>query len=267
MTAIEETDPAEEERGIVVPLDPSAASEIVPTPEATPARVLVVVAHPDDCDFGAAGTIALWTSLGAEVTYCIVTDGSAGAADPSVDLEQLATIRQKEQRAAARAVGVDEVVFLGYKDGLLEPSQEVRRDISQVIRQVRPDRVITQSPERNYERIRASHPDHLAAGEATLRAVYPDARNPYAHPDLLAEGWQPFEVPEVWLMAAPQSGMAVDITETFDKKIAALTEHRSQITDPGSMAGFVREWCEATARAHGLGAGRLAESFQVVDTR
>jgi LmbE family N-acetylglucosaminyl deacetylase len=253
------------------PGDPAAALAALPPDDeaagAVPERVLVVVAHPDDVDFGAAGSVATWVAAGTKVAYCIVTDGSAGTVDPTIDLSRLAEIRQHEQRAAARAVGVDEVVFLGYPDGQLEPTREVRRDLSRVIREVRPDRVLTQSPERNYERIRASHPDHLAAGEATLRAVYPDARNPYAHPELLQAGFEPFEVPEVWLMAAPRSDRAVDITEVFDKKLAALASHRSQIADVEALAVFVRGWAASTAARFGLGADRLAEAFQVVDTR
>jgi LmbE family N-acetylglucosaminyl deacetylase len=201
------------------------------------------------------------------VTYCIVTDGAAGSQDPTVDLASLAAHREREQREAAEEVGAGEVVFLGYPDGMLEPTLPVRRDISRVIRRFRPERVITQSPERNYDRIRASHPDHLAAGEAALRAVYPDSRNPYAHPELLDEGFEPFEVPEVWLMASPQADRVVDITEVFDRKIAALRRHGSQITDPVAIEGFVRSWTATTAQQFGLGDGRLAEAFQVIDTR
>ena len=144
-------------------------------------RILVVTAHPDDVDFGAAGTVATWTEQGIDVTYCIVTDGAAGSADPTIDLAALAEIRQAEQRKAAAEVGVTDLHFLAYPDGALELSMALRRDLSRVIRIVRPERVVAQSPERNWDRIRASHPDHLVAGEATLQAVYPDARNPYAH--------------------------------------------------------------------------------------
>src|SRR5262245_8675844 len=163
-------------------------------------RVLVITAHPDDVDFGAAGAVAVWTSKGIEVTYCIVTDGDAGGFDPSVPRDRIGGIRQAEQRAAADAVGVTDVRFLGYPDGRVEFSLELRRDLSRVIRQVRPQRVVTQAPERNYERIYASHPDHLATGEAALCAVYPDARNPYAHPELADDGYEAWTVPEVWIM-------------------------------------------------------------------
>jgi LmbE family N-acetylglucosaminyl deacetylase len=263
---VEEIGAPEDTGGVVVALDPSAGDEEA-TPEAVPTSALVVVAHPDDADFGAAGTVATWTALGCRVSYCIVTDGAAGSADPLVDLSTLVSTRQREQREAARVVGVEEVEYLGYSDGQLEPTLEVRRDISRVIRKVRPERVVTQSPERDFARIRASHPDHLAAGEATLRAVYPDARNPFAHPELLAAGFEPFEVPEVWLMAAPRPDRVVDITDVFDRKIAALRCHVSQLSDPEGVASFVRQWTSVTAQRFGLGAGRLAEAFQVVDTR
>ena len=145
-------------------------------------RALAVMAHPDDVDFGAAGTIAQLTESGVEVTYCIITDGDAGGFDPAVPRTQIGGIRRAEQTAAAKEVGVDDVRFLGYPDGRLEVSFDLRRDIARVIREVRPQRVFCQSPQRNMVRIPASHPDHLAAGEATLCAIYPDARNPFAFP-------------------------------------------------------------------------------------
>jgi LmbE family N-acetylglucosaminyl deacetylase len=132
---------------------------------------------------------------------------------------------------------------------------------------VRPQRVISQSPERNWDRVRASHPDHLAAGEAALDAVYPDARNPFAHPELLAEGLEPHSVDEVWLMAAPKADRAVDITDSIDRKIAALLCHHTQIDDGDRIAELIRNWGERTAKEQGLAAGRLAEAFRVVDTR
>jgi len=231
-----------------------------------PARVLVVSAHPDDVDFGSAGTVATWTAAGTEVAYCIVTDGAAGAADAEIVLSELPERRQAEQRKAAAEVGVSDVTFLGYADGRLEVTYELRRDLSRVIRQVRPDVVLCQSPERNWERIRASHPDHLAAGEATLQAVYPDARNPYAHPELLAAGYEPHEVGEVWLMASPRADRFVDITSHIERKLAALRCHESQVGNPDELERFVRGWTAATAERAGLGPGRHAEAFQVVDT-
>ena len=157
-------------------------------------RALVISAHPDDVDFGAAGTVATWTDAGVEVAYCIVTDGDAGGFDPSVPRAEIPGIRRAEQTAAAKEVGVTDLAFLGYPDGRLVTSLELRRDLSREIRRVRPERVLCPSPERNWQRIFASHPDHLAAGEASMGAVYPDARNPFAHPELLQEGYEPWSV-------------------------------------------------------------------------
>ena len=229
-------------------------------------KVLVVTAHPDDVDFGSAGSVATWTSEGIDVAYCIITDGAAGSADPDVNLTELADRRQSEQRKAAAEVGVSDVRFLGYPDGRLEVSYDLRRDISRVIRDVRPSRVVCQSPERNWDRIRASHPYHLAAGEATLQAVYPDARNPYAHPDLLSAGLEPHEVGEVWLMASPRADRYVDITAVIERKLAALSCHESQIAEPQRLEEIVRRWTQATAERAGFGADHYAEAFQVVDT-
>ena len=137
------------------------------------ARVLVITAHPDDVDFGAAGTISQWTNAGLEVSYCIVTNGEAGGSDQSVSRTEMAAIRQAEQTAAAKQVGVHDLLFLGYPDGRVEPSVALRRDLARVIRLLRPDRVVCQSPERNYVRMGASHPDHRAAGLGRARCGLP----------------------------------------------------------------------------------------------
>lgn len=226
--------------------------------------ILVVTAHPDDVDFGVAGSVAAWTSAGTSVTYCVVTDGNAGGSDREVSREDMARIRREEQRAAAAEVGVEDVRFLGYPDGRLEASLDLRRDIARVIREVRPDRLVSQSPERSWDRLAASHPDHLAAGEATVCAFYPDSRNPFAHPELLEQGLEPHTVPELWLMAADAPDRAVDVTDTFARKLAALASHKSQISDIAALEERVRSWLGATASAAGLADGRLAEAFKVV---
>jgi LmbE family N-acetylglucosaminyl deacetylase len=231
-------------------------------------RALCVLAHPDDVDFGSSGTVATWTAAGTEVTYCIVTDGDAGGFDDT-PRDQMGPLRQAEQRAAAKAVGVEDVRFLGHPDGRLELTLELRRDISRVIRQVRPQRVLTSSPERWYDRIGASHPDHMTVGESTLRAVYPDARNPFAFPELLAgEGLEAWTVSEVWLGASPRADHAVDVTAVLERKWAALGSHVSQVGHwpEGQMQQFVGGWMTATAERFGLGDGRFAEAFQVVHT-
>src|SRR5690242_8838053 len=136
-------------------------------------RVLVLTAHPDDVDWGSGGTVALWTAAGLQVTYCVVTDGDAGGPPEDAGGRPLAEVRRQEQRAAAAELGVHDVRFLGYPDGRLQPTLELRRELTRVIRQVRPDRVLTHSPDRNYERVAQSHPDHRAVGSAALDAVYP----------------------------------------------------------------------------------------------
>jgi LmbE family N-acetylglucosaminyl deacetylase len=230
-------------------------------------RVLVITAHPDDVDFGAAGTVATWTRAGVDVAYCVITSGDAGGTDLSVSPAALAELRQAEQLAAAKQVGVHEVRFLGYPDGRLEPSLGLRRDLARVIRQVRPDRVLCQSPERLYARVQASHPDHRAAGTAALDAVYPDARNPLAFRELLAdEGLGPWTVREVWLMASPHADHFVDVTDTFAAKLAALRAHESQTGGMEDLEGFLRTWMSRAAAQAGLPADRLAEAFQVLAT-
>jgi LmbE family N-acetylglucosaminyl deacetylase len=230
-------------------------------------RILVVTAHPDDVDFGAAGSVAAWTDRGIEVSYCLVTDGDAGGFDPAVARSEIGGIRRAEQTAAASHVGVTDLEFLGYPDGRVEVSLELRRDISRAIRRVRPQRVVTQSPERNIARIYASHPDHLATGEAALCAVYPDARNPFAHPDLADEGWEAWTVREVWMMAS--SGRAdrfVDITGVADRKVKALLSHESQHQDPDHMEPLIRDWGAAIGKLAELPEGGLAEGFVRVET-
>ncbi|HEX4904502.1 MAG TPA: PIG-L deacetylase family protein [Acidimicrobiales bacterium] len=229
-------------------------------------RALCVMAHPDDVDFGSAGTVAAWVKQGIEVSYCLVTDGDAGGFDPSVPRADIAGIRRAEQTAAANEIGVTDLTFLGYPDGRLEPTLELRRDLSRVIRQKRPDRVICQSPERNYQRIFASHPDHLAAGEATLCAVYPDARNPFTFTELLDEGWEPWTVREVWMGAFTNPNRYVDITDTVELKLAALRRHESQLPDADATMERVRQWVTATAKAAGLPEGSCAEGYLVIET-
>jgi len=225
-------------------------------------RVLVVTAHPDDVDFAAAGTVATFVAAGVEVAYCIATSGEAGGSDATVPRSEMAKVRQAEQRAAAAELGVTDVTFLGHPDGYLQPTIELRRDITRAIRRFRPDRVLTQSPHRSWASVYGDHPDHLAAGEAAACAVYPDARNPFAHPELLEEGLEPHTVAEIWLMGAPTPTVTIDITAAFDRKLAALRRHVSQVGSGEHLEGMLREWNGAQSQAAGLGEGRLAESFR-----
>ncbi len=236
-------------------------------------RVLVVAAHPDDIDFGAAGTIYGWTQAGIEVAYCIVTRGDAGGFDDR-PREQMPIVREAEQRAAAAEVGVKDVCFLdGYSDGAVYVTHELRRDLTREIRRFRPQRVVGPSPLRNWERIAPSHPDHLAVGEALMRAVYPDARNRFAHPELLAvEGLDEWTVPEVWLSGGPNPDYMVDITDIFDVKLKALSAHVSQVSHLGSsgtdsLEDMLLGMLGANAAEAGMTPGRLAEAFTVISTR
>lgn len=230
-------------------------------------RVLVIAAHPDDVDFGAAGTIATLTDAGVAVTYCVVTDGQAGGFDDSIPRDQMASIRRAEQTLAGEKVGVADLIFLGLMDGSVESGLELRGALSRVIREVRPTVVITQSPELNLKRIYASHPDHLAVAQSAIAAVYPDSRNPFAFTDLLAAGLAPWSVDEVWIMGHHQPDVHVDITVAIDRKIAALLCHASQHPDPDRMVERVRAWNAGLAADSGLSEGSYAEGFLVVDTR
>jgi LmbE family N-acetylglucosaminyl deacetylase len=242
--------------------EPSPMPRPQPLPDSEVERALVVVAHPDDADYGAAGTLAAWTDAGIEVTLLLCTRGEQGGFDDT-PREQMPAIREAEQRAASAVVGVHDVRFVqGHSDGWLEPTWGLQREIVRVLREVRPQRVLTQSPERWYDRLQASHPDHLAAGEATVRAVYPASENRFAFPELLEEGLEPWHVGELWLMAHPQMGHPVDITDTFSRKVKALQQHTSQTAHLGDgLETMLRAWAAGNAAAAGLAEGRLAEAF------
>lgn len=235
-------------------------------------RALVVTAHPDDVDFGAAGTIANLTDAGVVVTYCLVTDGQAGGYDQTIPRPKMAEIRREEQTKAAAEVGVTDLVFLGIMDGEVTFDLDLRKAISRVIRQVRPQVVITQSPNLNVTTVYGSHVDHVATGQGTWAAVYPDARNPFAFTDLLDdEGLEPWAADEIWIMfGSGQPGEPVetiDITAQIDRKMRALRCHESQHRDPEGMEQRVREWWGGLAAEAGLPEGSYAERFFVADAR
>lgn len=230
-------------------------------------RVLVVTAHPDDVDFGAAGTVAALTDAGVEVVYCLVTDGQAGGFDHSIPREQMASIRRAEQTKAAHQVGVTDLRFLGYMDGEVEVTMQLRHDISAVIRDVRPQVVITQSPLRNLDSTYGSHPDHTASAEATMCAVYPDARNPFAFTGQPCSELADWSVDEVWITFGLQGDDHVDITSSMERKIAALMCHESQHRDPEAMLARVSEFWAGLATDRGLPEGSYVEPFKVIDTR
>ncbi len=226
-------------------------------------RVLCVFAHPDDVDYDSAATVAAWVEAGIEVSYLLVTRGESGGFD-ATPRDQIPLIREAEQRAAASVLGVKQVEFLdGYRDGSITPSLELRKELTAAIRRWRPDRILTSSPLRRWERIAGpSHPDHLAVGEAVTSAVYPDARNEFAHPDLLERGLAPWVVREMWFSGGPDPDHRVDVTDFFDRKVAALRAHVSQTGHVSNLEEMLRD----RLAAWGGEPGRLAEAFTVIRT-
>jgi LmbE family N-acetylglucosaminyl deacetylase len=205
-------------------------------------KVMVILAHPDDPEFVCGGSVARWAGEGKEVVYVVATRGDKGTDDPGMSPERLMEIREAEQRAAAALLGVRDVIFMGYPDGELLPDLRLRRDITRLIRQVRPDVVVTFDPLSRYYDNYINHPDHRAIGEATLDAIYPTARDRFNFVELWRdEGLEPHKVREVYLGGAQNPDVQVDITDTIDAKIAALCEHKSQIHDPAGLAERIRQ--------------------------
>lgn len=227
-------------------------------------RVMVVMAHPDDAEFTVAGTVAKWAQEGREVIYVICTDGSRGSNDPGMPPERLAPIREAEQRAAAQVLGVKETVFLGYEDGTLQPTLELRRDITRAIRRYRPDIVICSDPTMRYHDNHLNHPDHRAAADAALDAVFPSASTRWIFPELLEEGLEPYTVKEVYISGSRSPDLWVDISQTIGLKIAALKKHESQVGDWDDLEEFIKGWNEETGREQGMA---YAEAFKRVDLR
>lgn len=225
-----------------------------------PRRVLVVGAHPDDIDFGVAGSVARWVREGVHVVYCVITDGSAGSNEPDTDLVALVKLRQEEQRAAAAAVGVEDVRFLGYRDGILQPTLELRRALTRIIRDVRPDRVVCQDPTTVFAGDGyINHPDHRAAGEATIYAVFPSAESRPIFPELLEEGLEPHHVDEVYLNLTMNPNTYLDISATIETKMSALLCHQSQGT--AESVAWLRE---RNAEAGNEAGYDYAEVFRVM---
>jgi LmbE family N-acetylglucosaminyl deacetylase len=202
-------------------------------------RVMVITAHPDDSEFGAGGTVARFTKEGREVVYCIVTNGNKGSSDRTMTPERLAIIRAEEQRQAARVLGVERVIFLGYPDGEVEDTRDLRRDVSREIRRVRPDLVVCQNPNRTYN-LGASHRDHRTVGGVVLDCVYPLARDHMAFPELMPD-FEPHKVREVYVMQWDKPHIVVDISDVMDLKIKALACHASQFSDFAMVEKRVRD--------------------------
>ncbi len=222
-------------------------------------RALVIVSHPDDAEFGAAATIAQLTTAGARVDYVVTTDGSKGTEDPDVTPDQLAATRMAEQRAAADILGVREIVHLGYPDGYLMPTLDLRRDITREIRRYRPDLVITQNPQRRLDHNPyVGHPDHLATGEATLASIYPAARAHLNFPELWREEHlAPWKVRQVLLTGVEEPNLWIDVSGTFELGLRSILAHVSQV-DPDDVEERMRERARTLGEPQGIG---MAQAF------
>jgi LmbE family N-acetylglucosaminyl deacetylase len=204
-------------------------------------RILVILAHPDDPEFFCGATIARWTAAGHTVKYCLLTRGDKGRHDLSVSPAELACTREGEQSAAAAVLGVQSVQFLDYFDGYVVPDLAMRREVVRVIRKERPDIVVTCDPLNvfpNGDHI--NHPDHRAAGQVVVDAVFPAAGNPFFFPELLKEGLEPHGVKEVWMSVTSDPNVILDVSEHWDRKILALQEHKTQIGDPATFGERMR---------------------------
>ncbi len=228
-------------------------------------RGMVIMAHPDDAEWTCAATVAKWCSDGWEVVYVLCTDGSKGSDDPNMTSEQLVKIREEEQLEAGRVLGLKDVVFLRYPDSHLEPTMDLRKDLAREIRRHRPDVVITENPVRGInDHVYAGHPDHLAAGEATLSAVFPTARDRLTFPDLLDEGFEPHKVKEVWIPGGEEgSDLFIDVAEHMTTAVKALKAHRSQVSEEVANKYFSQGRADTGKRA-GL---EYAEAFRCIKMR
>ena len=234
--------------------------------ELKPKIILGIAAHPDDLDFGSSATVAHFINQGAKAHYLIITDGSKGSSDQTVNPKDLTRIRYQEQRKALKLLGGQSVTFLGYPDGLLEMSLGLKKEIVKVIRTIRPDLVITMDPSMIYSAQRGfiNHPDHRVVGQAALDAVFPLARDHLVFPELSKNGLKPHKVKTVLLTNFEYTNYYVDISDTFDKKILALKAHASQIPDIDQTKIWLRQMAEMTGQKAGY---KLAEGFVRIDLR
>ena len=222
-------------------------------------RGMVVVAHADDAEWGCSGTVAKLCAEGWDMVYVLCTDGSKGIDDPEITGEELIRIRMQEQTNAGKVLGLHDVVFLGHEDAMLEPSLALRRDIARAIRRYRPDLIICQNPVRTLVgRGYVGHPDHFAAGEATLAAVYPTARDRLTFPELLAEGLEPHKVRELWIMDRENADQYVDVTDHIETAVDALRAHASQVS-PEDADKYLKGWRREIGAEVGF---QYAEAFK-----
>lgn len=225
-----------------------------------PKRAMIIAAHPDDIEVGSGGTVAKWTEIGVEIIYVVVTDGASGSNEIGVNPHELAYRREQEQATAAAFLGVNQIVHLRYRDTMLEPTMELRRELTRLIRKYQPDRVITHDPATIFfADYYVNHPDHRAAGEAAIYAVFPSAESRLAFPELLNEGLEPHRVIDLWLTLTLNPSHYEDISEYWDKKEQALRKHESQIGQ--ETLDWVRQRNEESGKSGGF---QLAEEYRII---
>jgi LmbE family N-acetylglucosaminyl deacetylase len=231
----------------------------------TPQTVLVVLAHPDDPEFFCGATLARWARAGHRIVYYLLTCGDKGGNDPALSPEELCRLRHREQRAAARVIGAREVYFAGFPDGYLQPTLDARRNVVRAIRRFRPDVLVTCDPTNYFPSpTYINHPDHRAAGQIALEAVFPAAGNQRFFPELLGEGLQPHTPAEVWISLPAQPTLQLDVTDTWDVKIQAILQHRSQIGDPEALVARMKARLAPESTPD---SPRYTESFRVIRWR
>jgi LmbE family N-acetylglucosaminyl deacetylase len=253
---------------------PPAPLELIGPPQAPavegrppePTTVLLIAAHPDDPEFSSGGTMAKWTAAGVRVVYVLVTSGDKGTADKTMTNARLSSAREQEQIAAAHEAGVEEVVFLRFPDGLVQPDLKLRGELTRQIRRFRPYAVVVHDPLTMFHNNQfINHPDHRAVGTATIDAIYPTARDPLQYPEQITEeGLEPHKVKEIYLWGSDQPNVVSDITETIEKKIAALSHHATQVGPVGELADRIRQRAAETGAPAGVSFG---ESYRRVVMR
>jgi LmbE family N-acetylglucosaminyl deacetylase len=244
----------------------TAAADAPRDHDRRPARFMVIAGHPDDADFGPAGTAARWIDAGSVGWLVCCTSGDQGGEDPNADPMELAVIRETEQRAAAEVIGYAGVSFLHQPDGALANDLALREMLVREIRTFKPDAVLATDPETLFYRGGGvNHTDHRTAGLAAVDAVYPAARNPMAFPALARNGLAAHAVSRIYLFWSERPDAWVDVTATLDRKLAALAEHRSQIRDMDALSTRIREWAAEEGRAIGVDAAEALRSVVIDD--
>ena len=229
-------------------------------------HILVILAHPDDPEFFCGATLGRWAKAGHEISYVLITCGDKGRNENNTHIpgSELCALRHQEERAAAAVLGITNINFLDLDDGYLVPDMDLRKKIVRIIRQYRPDVLVTCDPQNLFAQYGLNHPDHRAAGQVVLDAVFPAAGNELFFPELLAEGWQPHSPSEVWVTLTSQPNVVLDVTNTWEQKINALKEHKSQIGDPANLEKRLRSRRTDDSTEE---SPRFEEKFRVINWR